>query len=83
MSLIHYLHAKADDDHRKADHPISYSLEKRKIKPGGLRYVVATTQLSPTRGAVLAVSDSCLTKDGIARLWFTNTFLKNIGPSQL
>jgi len=31
-------------------------------------------------GTVMSVSDSGWTKQGIAGLWFTDVFLKNIGP---
>lgn len=34
------------------------------------------------RGSNFSVSDSGWTKDGIARLWFTDTFLKNVGPAR-
>ena len=37
---------------------------------------------SSIKGANFSVSDSGWTKDGIAKLWFTETFLKNIGPSR-
>ncbi|XP_062600580.1 uncharacterized protein LOC134262213 [Saccostrea cucullata] len=37
---------------------------------------------SVIKGANFSVSDSGWTKDGIARLWFTETFLKNIGPAR-
>ncbi|XP_021363005.1 uncharacterized protein LOC110456536, partial [Mizuhopecten yessoensis] len=37
---------------------------------------------SSLKGANFSVSDSGGTKDGIAKLWFTETFLKNIGPAR-
>lgn len=55
---------------------------KTKRKLESYDFEVATTQTSPIRGANFSVSDSGWTKDGIARLWFTNTFLRNIGPSR-
>lgn len=33
-------------------------------------------------GTVMSVSDSDWTKQGIAALWFTEVFLKNIGPER-
>ncbi|XP_065934008.1 uncharacterized protein [Magallana gigas] len=55
---------------------------KTKRKLESYDFEVATTPTSPIRGANVSVSDSGWTKDGFARLWFTNTFLKNIGPSR-
>ena len=37
---------------------------------------------SPLKGANFSVSDSGWTKDGIGKLWFTQTFLPSIGPER-
>ncbi|XP_033731404.1 uncharacterized protein LOC117321034 [Pecten maximus] len=37
---------------------------------------------SSIKGANFSVSDSGWTKDGIAKLWFSETFIKNIGQAR-
>lgn len=53
---------------------------KTRRKLEGYDLESATVEGSSLKGANFSVSDSGWTKDGIARLWFTDTFLKNIGP---
>lgn len=56
--------------------------EKTKRKLEGYDLEAIVEDGSSLRGSNISVSDSGWTKDGIARLWFTDTFLKNIGPAR-
>jgi hypothetical protein len=54
---------------------------KTKKKLHGYDLQSANTS-SPMAGADISVSDSGWTKEGIGKLWFSDTFLKSIGPAR-
>jgi hypothetical protein len=55
---------------------------KTKRKLDGYDIESTTGESCSIKGANFSVSDSGWTKDGIAKLWFSDTFLKHIGPSR-
>jgi hypothetical protein len=54
---------------------------KTKNKLHGYDLQSANTS-SPMAGANISISDSGWTKEGISKLWFSETFLKSIGPTR-
>ena len=69
---------------RKIKFPWPVATQKTEKKLHGYDLESIDSQ-SPLKGANFSVSDSGWTKDGIGKLWFTQTFLPNIGlePPQL